>query len=131
MHSTDAGDFTILYLDPGTYEVSIQKSGFGRSVLKDVAITVGTRAVIDPQLTVGKVDATVTVSADTPLVDTAQSSLATVVAQRSIESLPLNGRNFTDFALLTPGATTDGDFGMISFNGVGRKLQQLHRRRRE
>jgi hypothetical protein len=32
--------------------------------------------------------------------------------------LPLNGRNFTDFALLTPGATTDGDFGMISFNGI-------------
>jgi len=32
--------------------------------------------------------------------------------------LPLNGRNFTDFVLLTPGATTDGDFGMISFNGV-------------
>jgi hypothetical protein len=118
VHSTDDGDFTILYLDPGTYEVSIQKSGFGRSVLKDVTITVGTRAVIHPQLTVGKVDATVTVSADTPLVDTAQSSLGTVVAQRSIESLPLNGRNFTDFALLTPGATTDGDFGMISFNGV-------------
>ena len=52
------------------------------------------------------------------MVDTAASSLGTVVNQRSIQSLPLNGRNFTDFALLTPGATTDGDFGMISFNGV-------------
>ena len=116
--STAEGEFTILYLDPGTYEVSIQKSGFGKLVLKDITITVGTRAVIHPQLTVGKVDATITITAQTPLVDTAQSSLATVVDQRSIESLPLNGRNFTDFALLTPGATTDGDFGMISFNGV-------------
>jgi hypothetical protein len=58
------------------------------------------------------------VNAETPLVDTVASSLGTVVDQQSIQSLPLNGRNFTDFALLTAGATTDGDFGMISFNGV-------------
>jgi hypothetical protein len=116
--STPEGEFTILYLDPGAYEVSVQKSGFGTLVLKDVTITVGTRAVIHPQLTVGRINSTITVTAETPLVDTAQSSLGTVVDQRSIESLPLNGRNFTDFALLTAGATTDGDFGMISFNGV-------------
>ncbi len=118
VQSTPEGDFTVLYLEPGTYEVSIQKAGFGKRVLKDINITVGTRAVLHPQLSVGKIDTEISVNADTPLVDTAQSSLGTVVAQRSIESLPLNGRNFTDFALLTPGATTDGDFGMISFNGV-------------
>jgi len=87
-------------------------------VLKDITITVGTRAIIHPQLSLGKIDIAVSVSAETPLVDTATSSLGTVVDQSSIESLPLNGRNFTDFALLTAGATTDGDFGMISFNGV-------------
>ena len=112
------GDFTFLYLDPGTYEVSIQKAGFNKLVLKEITITVGTRAIIHQQLAVGKVETTVSVSATTPLLDTAQSSLGTVVNQQSINSLPLNGRNFTDFALLTPGATTDGDFGMISFNGV-------------
>ena len=57
-------------------------------------------------------------SAAKPLVDTAESSLGSVVDRQTIESLPTNGRNFNDFALLTPGATTDGDFGMISFNGV-------------
>jgi hypothetical protein len=118
LQSGTEGEFTFLYLDPGTYEVSIQKAGFNKLVLKDIAITVGTRAIIRPQLAVGKVETTVSVSAVTPLVDTAESSLGTVVDQRSIDSLPLNGRNFTDFALLTPGATTDGDFGMISFNGV-------------
>jgi len=112
------GDFTFLYLDPGTYEVSIQKAGFNKLVLKDITITVGTRAIIHPQLGVGKVETTVSVSATTPLLDAAASSLGTVVDRQSIDSLPLNGRNFTDFALLTPGATTDGDFGMISFNGV-------------
>jgi hypothetical protein len=118
VRSNPDGDFVALYLDPGTYEVSIQKGGFGKLVLKDITVTVGTRAILHPQLTVGKIDTVVTVTADTPLVDTAESSLGTVVGQQSIESLPLNGRNFTDFALLTPGATTDGDFGMISFNGV-------------
>src|SRR5229473_2870188 len=112
------GDFTFLYLDPGTYEVSIQKAGFNKLVLKDITVTVGTRAIIHPQLAVGRIETTISVSATTPLIDTAESSLGTVVGQQSIESLPLNGRNFTDFALLTPGATTDGDFGMISFNGV-------------
>jgi hypothetical protein len=118
VRSSSEGDFVVLYLDPGTYEVSIHKNGFGKLVLKDITVSVGTRAILHPQLSVGKVESTVTVSAETPLVDTAESSLGTVVSQRSIESLPLNGRNFTDFALLTPGATTDGDFGMISFNGV-------------
>ena len=118
VHSTADGEFVVLYLDPGTYEVSIQKSGFGNLVLKDVAVSVGTRAILHPQLAVGKVGETVSVTAETPLIDTAQSSLGAVVGEHSIESLPLNGRNFTDFALLTAGATTDGDFGMISFNGV-------------
>jgi hypothetical protein len=118
LQSGTEGEFTFLYLDPGTYEVSIRKAGFNKLVLKDIAITVGTRSIIRPQLAVGKVETTVSVSAVTPLVDTAESSLGTVVGQQSIESLPTNGRNFTDFALLTPGATTDGDFGMISFNGI-------------
>jgi hypothetical protein len=118
LRSAASGDFTVLYLEPGSYEVSIKKPGFGTLILRDITISVGTRAVIHPELKVGKIDTTVTVSAETPLVDTAASSLGTVVEQRNIQELPLNGRNFTDFALLTPGATTDGDFGMVSFNGM-------------
>src|SRR5260370_35190055 len=44
--------------------------------------------------------------------------MSSVVGQETIGALPLNGRNFTDYALLTAGATTDGDFGMVSFNGI-------------
>jgi hypothetical protein len=118
VQSSPDGEFSALNLDPGSYEVSIQKTGFASLVLRDVTISVGTRSVIHPHLNIGRVAETVTVSVQTPLVDTAASSLGTVVDQSSIESLPLNGRNFTDFALLTAGATTDGDFGMISFNGM-------------
>jgi Carboxypeptidase regulatory-like domain len=79
VQSSAAGEFNVLYLEPGTYEVSIQKAGFGTLVLRDITISVGTRAVIHPQLRIGKIDAVVTVSAETPLVDTAASSLGTVV----------------------------------------------------
>ena len=118
IQSDEAGRFVVLYLDPGTYDVTVSKSGFGKLVLKNVEVKVGTTANLRPQLAVGQLTTTVTVSAEAPLVDTSQSSLGTVVGQESIKALPLNGRNFTDFALLTAGATTDGDFGMISFNGV-------------
>jgi len=116
--TNENGYFDFLYLDPGTYSVSVQKAGFQRLQLTDVVVNVGTTVTVHPKLAVGKVEETLTVSGSAPLVDTAQSSLGSVVGQQSIESLPLNGRNFTDFALLTAGATTDGDFGMLSFNGV-------------
>src|SRR5260370_13358129 len=118
LQSGAEGDFIFLYLDPGTYEVSIQKAGFNKLVLKDITVTVCTRAIIHPQLAVGRIETTISVSATTPLVDTAESSLGTVVDQQSIESLPLNGRNFTNFALLTPGSTTDVDLRTFPFNGA-------------
>src|ERR1700676_4361937 len=114
----DRGHFVFLYLAPGHYEVSIEKTGFAHLVVNDVVINVGTTTSLRPQLVVGQVETKVNVTAEAPLVDTTQSSLATVISRQSIDTLPLNGRNFTDFALLTPGATTDGDFGMVSFNGI-------------
>jgi hypothetical protein len=116
--SESDGHFVFLYLIPGTYDVSVQKNGFASTALKDVVVSVGTTTSIKPQLKVGEVSVTVTVSADSLQVDPTQSALSSVVDKRSIESLPLNGRDFTDFVLLTPGATTDGDFGMVSFNGI-------------
>ena len=112
------GHFVLLYLAPGTYVVSLEKPGFQTVLLKDVVVTVGTTVNLRPQLPIGNASTTVTVNAAPPLVDTAQSALSSVVGEKAIESLPLNGRNFTDFVLLTAGATTDGDFGMVSFNGI-------------
>ncbi len=114
----DAGHFLFLYMTPGRYELSVQKTGFQNVLLKDIVINVGTTTTVRPQLAVGRMETAVNVSANVALVDTSQSSMSAVVGQRSIDSLPLNGRNFSDFALLTPGATTDGDFGMVSFNGI-------------
>ena len=130
-NSNESGYFNFLYLDPGTYLLSVQKSGFQKLQLTNVVISVGTTTTVHPTLAVGRVEETMTVVATAPLVDTSQSSLGSVVGQQSIESLPLNGRNFTDFALLTPGATTDGDFRHDQLQRRCRKFQQLHGRRRQ
>src|SRR5712691_13269197 len=112
------GHFLLPYLTPGTYHVSVQKDGFKFTQLDSVGVAVGTTISLRPQLAVGSTDTKVIVTADPPLVDTTQSSISSVVGQGAIENLPLNGRDFTDFVLLTPGATTDGEFGMVSFNGI-------------
>ncbi len=116
--SVSNGYFLFPYLPPGTYHVTIEKAGFKTTKLFNVVVEVGTTVSLRPQLAVGSVDTKVEVSADAPLVDTTRSSVSSVIGQSSIENLPLNGRDFTDFVLLTPGATTDGEFGMVSFNGI-------------
>ncbi|MFY9558941.1 MAG: TonB-dependent receptor [Terriglobales bacterium] len=116
--SDSTGYFVFLSLPPGPYQVTIQKAGFKTDVSNEVLVKVGTTTNLRRQLVVGALETKVSVVAEAPLVDTSQSALTTVVDQNSITSLPLNGRNFTDFVLLTPGVSTDGDFGMISFNGL-------------
>ncbi len=116
VHADTRGHFEFLALAPGHYRVTFTATGFGDTTLRDVVVRVGTTTSLEPRLQIGQQQTVVTVTAEA-LVDVQQSSLSTVVNRESIDSLPLNGRNFTDFTLLTPGATNDGA-GMISFNGV-------------
>ena len=115
--SDSTGHFLFLDLQPGVYKLTVQRDGF-RTEAQQVQVAVGTTATVLPRLTIGAVDTVVSVNVAMPLIDTTQSSMSNVVDRSSIQNLPLNGRNFTDFVLLTPGASTDGDFGMVSFNGV-------------
>src|ERR1700682_1281694 len=116
--SDSTGHFLFPYLAPGKYHVTIEKSGFEVTQVDNVVVEVGTTVTLRPQLNIGNASSKVTVPAPLPLVDTTRSSVSSVIGQAAIENLPLNGRDFTDFVLLTPGATTDGEFGMVSFNGI-------------
>jgi len=89
--SDPTGHFIFPYLNPGTYHVSVEKAGFKITQMDSVVVAVGTTISLRPELSVGSTDVKVVVTADPPLVDTTQSSVSSVIAQRAIENLPLTG----------------------------------------
>lgn len=100
--ATDAqGRYLVTTLDAGTYQLRAEKSGFKTAVLDQVAVTVGGSVVADLELTVGQVSERVTVQAEALLIEPENPEVSRVVARREIESLPVGGRNFVDFAKLS------------------------------
>jgi outer membrane receptor protein involved in Fe transport len=115
--SSDEGLFSIILLPPGTYTVRTNASGFSSSEVKDVTVTVGSHTPVDVKLTVGGTTATVTISEPVPLVETTRTSVSTTINQQSIDNLPINGRNFQDFATLSPAVVRDPRGGDLSVGG--------------
>ncbi|HEY9712648.1 MAG TPA: carboxypeptidase-like regulatory domain-containing protein, partial [Chroococcales cyanobacterium] len=88
---------------PGTYSMQASAPGFGAVSQPPVTLEVGQTATFDFQLKVGATTSNVTVSAAAPALETATSELGTVVSPKQMNDLPLNGRNFTQLLLITPG----------------------------
>ncbi len=118
--STDEhGHFIFPALPPGTYQATVSASGFPKAIFSHVVVNVGTTSELAVKLSaVVMEEASGASNKEVVRIDNSTSALSTVVDERAIGVLPLNGRNFVDFVLLTPGSTTDGDFGQISFNGI-------------
>jgi hypothetical protein len=100
------GRYYIGALPPGLYTVTAELAGFAPQQRKDVRFSIGQLADINFTMRPGASEAIV-VSAAAPLVDTAQTSVSSVVGQEQIDTLPTNGRNFLSFTVITPGVTTD------------------------
>lgn len=118
--TTDSeGHFKVIQLQPGSYTVSITAPGFGAFSKPSVVVEVGRTTSLEIPLSVGDAGtAQVDVSAEAPVINTQQQDFSANVNQTSINELPINGRRWSNFALLTPGAVPDGAFGLISFRGV-------------
>ncbi len=101
-----AGRYYIGALQPGVYTISAELAGFAPQTRKDLRLVIGQLADLHFTLRAGAAEAIV-VSAKSPVVDTTETSVSTVVGQEQIDSLPTNGRNFLSFSVLTPGVTTD------------------------
>lgn len=112
------GRFRISNLQPGTYNVSISGSGFGDFSTTNVTVEVGNITNIDAALAVAGSKNEVTISGDAPLVNVDDKAFTSNINQTSINELPINGRRWSNFALLAPGTTPDGTFGLISFRGI-------------
>src|SRR5713226_9653566 len=115
--TSDQGDFSVILLPPGIYTVRTNASGFAQSEVKDVTVTVGGRTPVEVTLGIGGATASVTVTAETPVVETTRTSVSTTINQKSIDNLPINGRNFQDFATLSPGVVRDPRGGDLSVGG--------------
>ena len=117
--SNSDGFFTAPLLPLGTYRVTTSANGFSNSVLENVEVTIGNTLSLNIGLKVGGATETVNVTGDAEAVDTARTELSTQINQKSVENLPINRRDFSRFALLTPGVSIvqgpDGD--EISING--------------
>ena len=114
----DTGRFKVANLQPGRYSVTISSSGFSPLTQENVIVEVGRETPLEVALSVGPVTGTVDVSAEAPVINTTQQDFSSNINQTSINELPINGRRWSNFALLTPGAVPDGTFGLISFRGI-------------
>ncbi|HEY2963831.1 MAG TPA: TonB-dependent receptor [Pyrinomonadaceae bacterium] len=114
----DTGRFKVANLQPGNYAVTVNSAGFSPSTSENVVVEIGRETSLEIALSVGPVTGTVDVSAEAPVINTTQQDFSTNINQTSINELPVNGRRWSNFAILTPGAVPDGNFGLISFRGI-------------
>lgn len=112
-----AGLFTFVRVPVGSYTVEVDKPGFKPMRRPGVDLAVGAVLNLDFTLEVGSTQETVTVTGEVPLVETTRSQTSTNVNERAVRELPINGRNFLDFTLLTPGVVRDPRGGDLSFGG--------------
>jgi len=101
----DNGAFYAPFLVPGTYQVSVEKTGFRKQVSQDFQLQVDQKARMDFTMEVGDVAASVEVTAAAPLVQSTSAELGSVITERAVRELPLNGRNFAQLVYLAPGVT--------------------------
>src|SRR3989475_2703796 len=100
----EMGNYRLVSLPVGSQEVRAEKPGFRTTLRTGISLAVGQEAVVNLKLEVGELAQEVSVSAETPLVDTTTASVSGLVAEREIKDLPLNGRSFDNLIALNPGA---------------------------
>jgi hypothetical protein len=117
--TTDSsGRFRFTNLQPGAYAITITASGFAEFKLEQIAVEVGRLSDIDAVLRVGAASAAVDIVAATAAVNLESKEFTSNINQTSINELPINGRRWSNFVILTPGTVPDNSFGLISFRGV-------------
>jgi hypothetical protein len=104
--TNDAGEYSFPSLPPGIYSVKAEKTGFKTTIRNEIEIQVQQNARIDFQFEVGQVAETVEVSASAELVTTENATVGTVIENKRIVELPLNGRNYLQLVSLAPNVST-------------------------
>ena len=120
-----SGEYVVPNVPPGVYDLKVTLTGFETLEMRGVTLLVNQTATVDLTLKPGSVTQEVTVTAQAPLANTTNATVGTVIGTEPIVELPLNGRQFTQLTLLTPGVAPQGsgqqaffeihsDYGAIS-----------------
>src|SRR4051812_7382775 len=111
---TDAkGSYLAASLPPSPYTIEVTLPGF-QTQMRSVTLQVSQTVSMDLQMSVAAVAEQVNVTAEAPAIDTATVSVGTVITQRTVQEIPLNGRHFVDLGLLIPGSVTPPQNGFLT-----------------
>ncbi len=113
LRSNESGLFRAVLLDPGIYTVTVSAPGFAATTLTNVELNVGGAVNLPVVMQIGSTTQTIEVGASLVQIDTPNPQ--SIVNSQAIRDLPINGRRFQEFAVLTPTAQIDPDRGSISF----------------
>src|SRR2546422_4144769 len=116
--TNQSGYFTFVNVKPAAYTLSVEAPGFKRAQTQAFDLGVSVTVTQNVALTVGQVSEVVEVTTASELVQSSSSELGTVINERTVEDLPLNGRNFTQLLTLTPGVTPVSTSQNKSIGGV-------------
>jgi hypothetical protein len=114
-----SGYYEAPLLLPGSYSVTVEMSGFKRSVRSGITLAIGERLQIDVPLEVGGTAESVTVSAEAPLLDTSSVSTGRAISHREVMDLPVLGNNVSMLARLAPGVQVPGTTQFLVQGQVG------------
>jgi outer membrane receptor protein involved in Fe transport len=103
----DEGDYTIPLLSLGDYKVQVEHAGFKKEERIDIHLPIGEKRRVDFALAVGNVKEEVLVRSEPPLVNSESAETGDAISNRGVTQLPLNGRQFVQLALLTPGVAEE------------------------
>src|SRR5258707_2459500 len=127
--SNEVGQYRLLFINPGTYRLTVEMPGFHTFVREGILLTLGQAATLDVPLQVGTQSETVTVAATAPLLEAEKADRGLVVNQRDMSGLPILARVPIMLATLTPGVIwsapnynslapfSNGAFSSWSING--------------
>ena len=118
VETSDAGVYTAAFLQPGPYQVQAGKAGFATIVRKDLTLQVGQTLTVNLTLTLKAAQQEVTVTGAAAIVDTEKTEVSQVISDAAVSNLPIAGRRWDSFVLLTPNVTTDGTSGLVSYRGI-------------
>ena len=109
--TNEAGNWTVPFLVPGVYDISATMTGFKAAAQKGLVLQVGDTARVDMRLEVGNVSETIEVTAAAPLLSTESTAVGTVIENKRIVELPINGRNYLNLVRLSPNVTAEQGAG--------------------